>query len=49
MIVRDQMINGDNIIFVIFLVNMKGNMSSSQVDEDVLGMFNMVVVFSLGV
>lgn len=47
-IARDQMTNGDNTIFAIPLANTKGNMTSSKADEDVLGMFNMAAVSSLG-
>ncbi|NRB52473.1 MAG: DUF4249 domain-containing protein [Saprospiraceae bacterium] len=47
-IARDQMTNGDNTIFAIPLANTKGNMKSSQADEDVLGMFNMAAVARLG-
>ncbi|MBX2872712.1 MAG: DUF4249 domain-containing protein [Saprospiraceae bacterium] len=47
-IARDQMTNGDNTIFAIPLANTTGNMKSSQADEDVLGIFNMAAVSSLG-
>lgn len=47
-IARDQMTNGDNTIFAIPLANTSGNMKSSQTEEDVLGMFNIAAVSSLG-
>ncbi len=47
-IARDQMTNGDNTIFAIPLANTSGNMESSQADEDVLGIFNVAAVSSLG-
>lgn len=47
-IARDQMTNGDNTIFAIPLANTTGNVSSSAAGEDVLGIFNVAAVSSLG-
>lgn len=47
-IARDQMTNGDNTIFAIPLANTTGNVSSSVAGEDVLGIFNVAAVSSLG-
>lgn len=47
-IARDQMTNGDNTIFAIPLANTTGNVSSSEAGEDVLGIFNIAAVSSLG-
>lgn len=47
-IARDQMTNGDNTIFAIPLANTSGNVSSSEAGEDVLGIFNVAAISSLG-
>ena len=43
-IARDQMTNGDNTIFAIPLANTRGNILSSDANEDVLGIFNVAAV-----
>ena len=46
-IARDQMTNGDNTIFAIPLANTRGNVLSSDTNEEVLGIFNVAAVSSL--
>ncbi len=47
-IARDQMANGDNTIFAIPLSNTTGNVISADPSEEVLGIFNVSAVSSMG-